>query len=81
MKERNPKTTVFILSTIATILSGALGIGLIYLYKYIESQTGPISAIAWGILAVILCFLFAVFYMLGYKLYEKRSIHENNLDG
>jgi len=76
MKEKNPKTTVFILSTIATLLCGALGIGLIYLYQFIESQTGPISSAAWGILSVILCFLFAIFYMLGYKFYEKRSIHD-----
>ena len=80
MKKRNPKTTVFILSTIATLLSGILAIGLIFLFKYIESlREQSLPAFVWGIILILLCFSFAVFYILGYKIYEKRSIHDSSL--
>ena len=79
MAERNPKTTVFILSTIATIIIAGISIGIIYLFRYVESTSSPLPNYAWGIISISLCFLFAFFYMVGYKIYEKRAIHEDSL--
>ncbi|MHA1198573.1 MAG: hypothetical protein ACTSQF_04390 [Candidatus Heimdallarchaeaceae archaeon] len=69
---------MFILSTIASLIVGGITIGAIFLFRYVESITSEIPAFVWGIIFVILCFSFALFYMLGYKIYEKRSIHDTS---
>ncbi|MCE7741700.1 MAG: hypothetical protein GOP50_04520 [Candidatus Heimdallarchaeota archaeon] len=59
-------------------MSGALAVGAIFLFRYVESITSVLPAFVWGIIFIALCFSFAIFYMIGYKVYEKRSIHDSS---
>lgn len=75
---RSPKQTVFLLSSLASIFSGGLAIGIIFLFRYIEIKTHTFPIEIWGLIFILLCFSFAFFYMFGYKILENKSIQDHS---
>ncbi len=72
LSNKEAKRDVFILSTIATIGTAIIVIAFTFAFLAIERAYGDWPSFAWGIIAVLFACSFAVFYILGFRILDKR---------
>jgi hypothetical protein len=72
LSNKQAKKDVFILSTYATIGTIVVVVAFTFAFLAIEKAYGDWPNFVWGIISILFACTFALFYILGFRILDKR---------